>query len=47
MSPASEPNPNAEQWLQHAESDIRLARLAQNHSDILRSQVCFHINWVL
>ncbi len=30
------------QWISHAESDLRLARLASSDSAILREQVCFH-----
>lgn len=30
------------EWLQHAESDVRLARLGQGHEGILSGQICFH-----
>lgn len=29
-------------WLAHAESDLNLARLAQNRKEILQEQVCIH-----
>ena len=29
-------------WLNHAESDLSLARLAQGRKEILSEQVCFH-----
>jgi HEPN domain-containing protein len=31
-----------EEWLTHAESDLNLARLAKDHTEILPQQVCFH-----
>jgi hypothetical protein len=31
-----------EEWLSHAESDLRLARLAANDPQIIPGQVCFH-----
>ena len=31
-----------EEWLDHAKSDLRLARLASSDSSIRREQVCFH-----
>ena len=30
------------EWMDHAESDLRLARLAAGDESILREQVCFH-----
>jgi HEPN domain-containing protein len=30
------------EWMNHAESDLRLARLAAGDSSIRREQVCFH-----
>jgi HEPN domain-containing protein len=30
------------QWITHAESDLRLARLGADDPSILREQVCFH-----
>jgi HEPN domain-containing protein len=32
----------AAEWLKHARSDIRLARLGRGHEDILKGQICFH-----
>lgn len=34
--------PAAEQWLAHAESDLRLGRLGQQDQQVLAEQVCFH-----
>ena len=31
-----------EEWLSHAESDLKLARLASKDPQIIRGQVCFH-----
>jgi HEPN domain-containing protein len=31
-----------EDWLEHAQSDLNLARLAQSRDDILPEQACFH-----
>jgi HEPN domain-containing protein len=31
-----------EEWLSHAESDLRLARMASKDPQIVRGQVCFH-----
>ena len=31
-----------EEWLIHAHSDLRLARLGQESNDVLPSQICFH-----
>jgi HEPN domain-containing protein len=31
-----------DEWLTHAESDLHLARLAKDHTEILPEQVCFH-----
>jgi HEPN domain-containing protein len=31
-----------EEWLIHAQSDLRLARLGQENNDVLPSQICFH-----
>jgi HEPN domain-containing protein len=31
-----------EEWLSHAESDLKLASLASKDSQIIRGQVCFH-----
>jgi len=33
---------STEEWLIHAESDLNLARLAKDHTEILPEQVCFH-----
>jgi HEPN domain-containing protein len=33
---------STEEWLTHAESDLNLARLAKDHTEILPEQVCFH-----
>src|SRR5262245_66541237 len=33
---------STEEWLTHAESDLNLARLAKDHTEILTAQVCFH-----
>lgn len=30
------------QWMAHAESDLRMARLGAEDSAVLREQVCFH-----
>ncbi len=42
-SSAKKPAPDSPQeWLAHAESDLNLARLAEDHEEILPEQVCFH-----
>jgi len=33
---------SAREWLSHAESDLRLAKLAANDPYIIGGQVCFH-----
>ena len=33
---------STEEWLTHAESDLNLARLAKDHTEILSEQVCVH-----
>jgi HEPN domain-containing protein len=33
---------SAEEWLTHARSDLKLARIARKDEDVLVEQVCFH-----
>jgi len=34
---------SAEEWISHALSDLNLARIGQGNDDVLREQVCFHV----
>ena len=41
--PANKPVPGSPQeWLIHAESDLRMARLGEHDKTVLPQQVCFH-----
>ena len=40
--PTRKPPFSPNEWIEHAESDLRLARLAASHESIRREQVCFH-----
>jgi HEPN domain-containing protein len=44
MNPGNEKSTpgSPSQWIAHAESDLRLARLGAEDSAVLREQVCFH-----
>lgn len=44
MKPPLEHGPpgSAQDWLAHAESDLNLARVAQERNDVLPEQACFH-----
>lgn len=44
MSPENPKRPpiSPDEWLSHAESDLKLARLASRDESIHREQVCFH-----
>ena len=40
--PKHDPSGLPENWLAHAESDLNLARVAQDRKEILPEQACFH-----